>query len=200
MDKRLVKIGETARLPGTTPAQLRQWDASGELVPVRRHKDGPRPCAVADLSGATANDAAPTLCHARVSIRDRKSDLDRQQEALEAYRDHPRSRIRHAPSHGRAAAVVGSGPQAVHPPVGADPQGLPVALQGRTQSTKRKGQRTRTMGTTGHRLPQCHGLTAWSRRRTTVYCGPAPSHLGATSVGPPALGLGPAGECPRPRG
>ena len=43
---------------------------------------GTRYYAVSDLLG-TANEAAPTLCYARVSRPDRKADLDRQQAALE---------------------------------------------------------------------------------------------------------------------
>ena len=84
MGNRLVKIGKAAEMPGTTPEVLRQWEKTGELLPARKTRGGTRDYAVADLLGS-ANEAAPTLCHARVSGRDRKADLDRQQAALEAY-------------------------------------------------------------------------------------------------------------------
>ena len=50
----------------------------------RAKRAGTRYHAVSDLSGP-ANEAAPTLCHARVSRPDRKADWDRQPTALEAY-------------------------------------------------------------------------------------------------------------------
>ncbi len=85
MGDRLVKIGKAAEMPGTPPPEvLRQWEKTGELRPARKTRGGTRDYAVADLLGS-ANEAAPTLCHARVSGRDRKADLDRQQAALEAY-------------------------------------------------------------------------------------------------------------------
>ena len=81
---RLVKIGEAARMLGTKPVTLRKWERSGELLPARKSRAGTRYYAVSDLLG-TANEAAPTLCYARVSSHDQKADLDRQQAALEAY-------------------------------------------------------------------------------------------------------------------
>lgn len=84
MGNRLVKIGKAAEMPGPPPEVLRQWEKTGELRPARKTRGGTRDYAVADLLGS-ANEAAPTLCHARVSGRDRKADLDRQQAALEAY-------------------------------------------------------------------------------------------------------------------
>ena len=84
MDKRLVKIGAAADLIGTTPSQLRKWETTGELLPARKTKGGTRYYAVADLLGP-ANEAAPTICYARVSSHDQKDDLERQRAALEAY-------------------------------------------------------------------------------------------------------------------
>ena len=81
---RLVKIGEAARLLGTKPVTLRKWERTGELLPARKSRAGTRYYAVSDLLGV-ANEAAPTLCYARVSRHDQKADLDRQQAALEAY-------------------------------------------------------------------------------------------------------------------
>ena len=84
MDKRLVKIGEAARLLGTDPVTLRKWESTGELLPARKTKGGTRYYDVSELMGFS-NEAAPTLCYCRVSSHDQKPDLDRQQELLEAY-------------------------------------------------------------------------------------------------------------------
>ena len=78
---------------GTTPGQLRKWEANGELLPARKTQGGTRYYAIADLFGrsAAASPAAAspeeplTVCYARVSSHDQKADLDRQQAALEAY-------------------------------------------------------------------------------------------------------------------
>ena len=84
MESKLVKIGEAARLLGTTPDTLRLWERTGELLPTRKTRAGTRYYAVSDLLGP-ANETAPTLCYARVSSHEQKVDLDRQQTALEAY-------------------------------------------------------------------------------------------------------------------
>ena len=84
MEKRLVKIGEAARLLGTDHSTLRKWESTGELLPARKTRGGTRYYDVAELMSFT-NEAAPTLCYCRVSSHDQKDDLDRQQELLEAY-------------------------------------------------------------------------------------------------------------------
>ena len=88
MEHRLVKIGAAAKLLGTTPGQLRRWEANGELLPARKTQGGTRYYAIADLFGRSAA-ASPeellTVCYARVSSHDQKADLDRQQAALETY-------------------------------------------------------------------------------------------------------------------
>lgn len=84
MDSRLVKIGTAAEMLGTTPGQLRRWESSGELLPARKTRGGTRYYSTADLLGF-ANEAAPTVCYARVSSHDQKADLERQHAALEAY-------------------------------------------------------------------------------------------------------------------
>jgi predicted site-specific integrase-resolvase len=84
MQKRLVKIGEAAKLLGTTPDTLRKWEVSGELLPARKTKGGTRYYAVADLLGL-ANESSPTVCYARVSSHDQKEDLERQHAGLKAY-------------------------------------------------------------------------------------------------------------------
>lgn len=84
MYKRLVKIGEAAKLLGVTITTLRRWEASGELTPARKTKGGTRYYAVVDLLGLGDADA-PTVCYARVSSHDQKTDLERQQAMLESY-------------------------------------------------------------------------------------------------------------------
>ena len=84
MEKRLVKIGEAARLLGTNHSTLRKWESTGELLPARKTRGGTRYYDVAELMSFT-NEAAPTLCYCRVSSHDQKDGLDRQQELLEAY-------------------------------------------------------------------------------------------------------------------
>lgn len=84
MDKRLVKIGEAARLLGTSVNNLRKWEASGELFPARKTKGGTRYYDVCEILNADSSDT-PTVCYARVSSRDQKEDLERQQIMLESY-------------------------------------------------------------------------------------------------------------------
>ena len=84
-NKRLVRIGEAADLLGVDPQTLRNWDASGELVPARRTASGYRYHDRAELLGRGRNEAAPTLGYARVSSPDRKADLDRRHAVIEAY-------------------------------------------------------------------------------------------------------------------
>ena len=84
MEQRLVKIGEAARILGTTPGTLRKWEASGEITPTRKSKGGTRYYAVEDLVGLNSSEL-PTLAYARVSSHDQKADLDRQHAMLEAY-------------------------------------------------------------------------------------------------------------------
>lgn len=84
MEKRLVKIGEAAKLLGCAISTLRKWEASGELIPARKTAGGTRYYATADLLGLGDADA-PTVCYARVSSHDQKEDLERQHAMLEAY-------------------------------------------------------------------------------------------------------------------
>ena len=83
-EKRLVKIGEAARLLGSTVGALRQWEQTGELLPARKTKGGTRYYDVAELLNLKSSQSV-TICYARVSSHDQKADLDRQQSMLEAY-------------------------------------------------------------------------------------------------------------------
>lgn len=84
MEKKLVKIGEAAKILGTCVNTLRRWETSGELVPTRKTQGGTRYYSVAELMNVGEIDA-PTVCYARVSSHDQKEDLQRQQEMLETY-------------------------------------------------------------------------------------------------------------------
>ena len=84
MEPRLVKIGEAARLLGTTPDTLRKWESTGELLPHRKPKGGTRYYWMEALLGLRTDDV-PTIGSARVSSPDQKADLERQHAALEAY-------------------------------------------------------------------------------------------------------------------
>lgn len=42
MEKRLVKIGEAAKILGTTPDTLRKWEVTGEIMPARKTQGGTR--------------------------------------------------------------------------------------------------------------------------------------------------------------
>jgi putative resolvase len=84
MENRLLKIGEAAKILGTTPGTLRKWESTGELVPARKTKGGTRYYAYNDLVGLNSSEL-PTIAYARVSSSDQKADLDRQHAMLEAY-------------------------------------------------------------------------------------------------------------------
>ena len=87
MKRKLVKIGEASRLLGTSPAQLRKWDVSGDLRPTRRTRGGTRYYAVADLAMAPefVADDAVTVCCAWASGPDQEAELERQQSVMSAH-------------------------------------------------------------------------------------------------------------------
>ena len=87
MKRKLVKIGEASRLLGTTPAQLRKWDVSGDLRPARRTRGGTRYYAVADLVSTAPGvvaDGPTTICYAWSGIG-QEVELDRQEALMAAY-------------------------------------------------------------------------------------------------------------------
>ena len=63
-DRRLVKIGDAAKMLGTVPSTMRAWERSGELLPARKTRKGTRHYAVSDLLGFR-NEAAATVGGAR---------------------------------------------------------------------------------------------------------------------------------------
>ena len=84
MSTSLIKIGAAAKKLGVTIQTMRKWEATGELLPTRKTAGGTRYYSLNDLYGNHTSDT-PTLCYARVSSRDQKADLDRQQLVLETY-------------------------------------------------------------------------------------------------------------------
>ena len=83
-NQRYIKIGAAADYLGVTIQTLRNWEASGELLPARKTKGGTRYYLLSDLFGVKSGDVS-TVCYARVSSPDQKADLERQQAVLEAY-------------------------------------------------------------------------------------------------------------------
>lgn len=84
MNKRLIKIGEAAKLLGTTPRTMRSWEETGELLPDRKTAGGTRYYDYFKLLNISEKESL-TVCYARVSSSDQKEDLDRQQIMLESY-------------------------------------------------------------------------------------------------------------------
>ena len=84
MSKKFIKIGEAAKLLGVSIETMRRWEQTEELVPHRKTKGGTRYYDINKLT-ITENNDYPTVCYARVSSHDQKSDLIRQQELLETY-------------------------------------------------------------------------------------------------------------------
>ena len=78
-DRRLLKIGEAAKVLGTPPSTMRAWERSGAACAANAQGD-----AILRYLGFRS-DAAATVGYARVSSHDRKADLDRQHAVLEAY-------------------------------------------------------------------------------------------------------------------
>lgn len=69
---------------GVDVQTVRAWEKSGELIPDRRSQGGVRYYDLGKIMGL-GSEAMPTIAYARVSSRDQKNDLLRQQELLEAF-------------------------------------------------------------------------------------------------------------------
>ncbi len=86
--RRLVPIGEAARVLGVSVSTLRRWDSDGTLV-AERTANGHRRYDLATLQPerfrAKVEAARGTIAYARVSSHDQKADLERQEQVLEAY-------------------------------------------------------------------------------------------------------------------
>lgn len=86
--RKLVAIGEAARLLGVSTSTLRRWDENGTLVP-ERTAAGHRRYDLAklrpELYRSSAEAERRTVAYARVGSNDQKKDLERQAQMLESY-------------------------------------------------------------------------------------------------------------------
>lgn len=86
---RLVSIGEAAKHLGVSISTLRRWESEGKLVP-NRTQSGHRRYDLNLLDGfkpvhSVAGVDKKTIAYARVSSRDQKNDLKRQEQVLELF-------------------------------------------------------------------------------------------------------------------
>ena len=87
--KRLVSIGEAAKILGVSEITLRRWDESGRLVSTKT-KGGHRRYDISNIKPELVHrfdskDKRKTIAYARVSGHDQKNDLERQKQVLELF-------------------------------------------------------------------------------------------------------------------
>ena len=90
MKKKLLTIGEAAKVLGVTTTTLRNWDKNGLLHPDEYTRGGNRRYKLESLKNINPDvryktDDLKTIAYARVSSHDQKEDLARQVAVLEAY-------------------------------------------------------------------------------------------------------------------
>ena len=90
MKKKLLTIGEAAKVLGVTTTTLRNWDKNGLLHPDEHTRGGNRRYKLDSLKNINPDvryktDDLKTIAYARVSSHDQKEDLIRQVAVLEAY-------------------------------------------------------------------------------------------------------------------
>lgn len=90
MKKKLLTIGEAAKVLGVTTTTLRNWDKNGLLHPDEYTRGGNRRYKMESLKNINPDvryktDDLKTIAYARVSSHDQKEDLARQVAVLEAY-------------------------------------------------------------------------------------------------------------------
>ncbi|MFB8798838.1 MAG: IS607 family transposase [Microcoleus sp.] len=78
-----LSISEAAKLKGVSASTLRRWESEGKLVP-ERTANGHRRYSMNQLLGIKP-DGVLTVCYARVSSYDQKSDLEQQKQVLELF-------------------------------------------------------------------------------------------------------------------
>lgn len=86
MDK-LCSTGQAAKLLGVSASTLRRWECEKRLIP-ERTKGGQRQYRLSQFkmpNKSRAVSVRKTIAYARVSSRDQKTDLMRQQKVLEMY-------------------------------------------------------------------------------------------------------------------
>jgi putative resolvase len=84
MKKRLIKIGEAAKLLGTTPQVMRKWEETGELIPARKTTGGTRYYNLEEILKSDSSDT-PTACYIRVSSENLIEEIEQQKAMLESY-------------------------------------------------------------------------------------------------------------------
>ena len=90
MKKKLLTIGEAAKVLGVTTTTLRNWDKNGLLHPDEYTRGGNRRYKLESLKNINPDvryktDDLKTIAYARVSSHDQKEDLARQVAVLESY-------------------------------------------------------------------------------------------------------------------
>lgn len=78
-----LSISQAAKLKGVSVSTLRRWESEGKLIP-ERTANGHRRYSMNQLLDVKP-DSALTVCYARVSSQDQKSDLERQKQVLELF-------------------------------------------------------------------------------------------------------------------
>lgn len=79
----MISIKEASKLMGVTQKTLRLWEKEGKITS-KRTEGGHRRYEISDLLKSKSSGVV-TICYARVSSRDQKDDLKRQEIVLESY-------------------------------------------------------------------------------------------------------------------
>jgi putative resolvase len=83
MMDRYLSIGEMAKRLGVSISTLRRWEDEGRAPPSVRTEGGQRRYRISEATVSAST--RKTIAYARVSSRDQKEDLKRQQKVLEMY-------------------------------------------------------------------------------------------------------------------
>lgn len=90
MDK-LLTINEAAEILGVSTSTLRRWEREGKLSPDERTRGNQRRYKLSSIRpmvrkfDTCSQESLATICYARVSSHDQKTDLTRQEEMLSLY-------------------------------------------------------------------------------------------------------------------
>jgi putative resolvase len=84
---RLISISKAAKALGVSISTLRRWELEGKIIAENRRGNEHRRYDLAKIKSGVSQttDSQKTIAYARVSSRDQKKDLARQQELLELY-------------------------------------------------------------------------------------------------------------------
>ena len=90
-EKKYISIKESSILLGVTTTTLRRWEKSNLLRPSHRTLGNHRRYLLTDILQLTDRqehtNERKTICYARVSSHDQKTDLERQKDVLKSYCD-----------------------------------------------------------------------------------------------------------------